>query len=108
MKTKLFAYIFEETSDEAFQELEEFVAGGVAGPMLPLGAKGAGSSEGVERALWGNKKGKRVKTASLKKESFGAMHKPDFKGPAMPGLWQGLEDTDEPVKTGSPELDKDI
>lgn len=41
-------------------------------------------------------------------ESFGAMHKPDFKGPAMPGLWQGLEDEDEPVKTGSPELDKDI
>lgn len=41
-------------------------------------------------------------------ESFGAMHKPDFKGPAMPGLWQGLEDPDEPVKTDSPELDKDI
>jgi hypothetical protein len=41
-------------------------------------------------------------------ESFGAMHKPDFKGPAMPGLWQGLEDPEEPVKTGSPELDKDI
>ena len=41
-------------------------------------------------------------------ESFGAMHKPDFKGPAMPGLWKGLEDPDEPVKTDSPELDKDI
>lgn len=41
-------------------------------------------------------------------ESFGAMHKPDFKGPAMPGLWKGLEDPEEPVKTGSPELDKDI
>lgn len=41
-------------------------------------------------------------------ESFGAMHKPDFKGPAMPGLWKGLEDSNEPVKTGSPELDIDI
>jgi hypothetical protein len=41
-------------------------------------------------------------------ESFGAMHKPDFKGPAMPGLWKGLEDPEEPVKTGSPKLDKDI
>ena len=41
-------------------------------------------------------------------ESFGAMHKPDFKGPAMPGLWQGLEDPNEPVKTDSPELDKDF
>lgn len=41
-------------------------------------------------------------------ESFGAMHKPDFKGPAMPGLWQDLEDPEEPVKTGSPELDKDM
>lgn len=41
-------------------------------------------------------------------ESFGAMHKPDFEGPAMPGLWQGLEDPNEPVKTDSPELDKDF
>lgn len=41
-------------------------------------------------------------------ESFGAMHKPDFKGPAMPGLWKGLEDPEEPIKTSSPELDKDI
>ena len=41
-------------------------------------------------------------------ESFGAMHEPDFKGPAMPGLWKGLEDPEEPVKTGSPELDKDM
>lgn len=41
-------------------------------------------------------------------ESFGAMHKPDFEGPAMPGLWQGLENPDEPVKTDSPELDKDF
>jgi len=41
-------------------------------------------------------------------ESFGAMNKPDFKGPAMPGLWKDLEDPEEPVKTGSPELDKDI
>lgn len=36
-------------------------------------------------------------------ESFGAMHKPDFKGEAMPGLWQGLEDPNEPVKTDSPQ-----
>jgi len=41
-------------------------------------------------------------------ESFGAMHKPDFKGPSMPGLWKGLEEPEEPVKTSSPELDKDI
>lgn len=41
-------------------------------------------------------------------ESFGAMHEPDFKGPAMPGLWKGLENPEEPVKTGSEELDKDI
>lgn len=41
-------------------------------------------------------------------ESFGAMHEPDFKGPAMPGLWRGLEDTDKPVKTNSPKLDKGI
>ena len=41
-------------------------------------------------------------------ESFGVMHKPDFEGPAMRGLWRGLEDPEKPVKTGSPELDKDI
>jgi len=37
-------------------------------------------------------------------ESFGAMHEPDFDGPAMPGLWAGLEDVNTPVKTDSPEL----
>ena len=39
-------------------------------------------------------------------ESFGAMHKPDFKGPAMPGLWKGLENPTTPVKTDSPALHK--
>lgn len=41
-------------------------------------------------------------------ESFGAMHKPDFKGRAMPGLWKSLEDPETAVKTNSPELDKDV
>lgn len=40
-------------------------------------------------------------------ESFGAMHKPDFSGETMSGLWDSLkdiEDADQPVKTASPLL----
>ena len=40
-------------------------------------------------------------------ESFGAMHKPDFSGEAMRGLWDSLKDvenSDQPVKTASPLL----
>lgn len=40
-------------------------------------------------------------------ESFGAMHKPKFKGPAMSGLWLGLENPDDSVKTDSLDLDND-
>lgn len=43
-------------------------------------------------------------------ESFGAMHKPDFSGETMPGLWNSLKDVDDaeqPVKTASPLLHAD-
>lgn len=40
-----------------------------------------------------------LKRNGITTESFGAMHKPDFKGEAMPGLWKGLEDPDDPTKT---------
>ena len=124
MKTKLVDYIFEESSDEAFQELEEFIAGGVPGPMLPLGAKGAGADEGVEKGFWRNKAGKQVKTASPK------LHKKGKKKPlslqeisqdlfefetntdrGMARLWADQPDVESPeqsVKSDSPLLDKDI
>lgn len=119
--TTLASFFDEQTSDEAFQELEEqnaLGAGGVVGYTGPLGSSSVGTDKKKERGFWRNKAGKKTKTSSpsvhnpkalaLQSESFGAMHRPDFKGPAMPGLWKGLEDPEEPVKTGSPELDKDL
>ena len=116
MKTKLSGFLYEDASIE---EAMAISAGGASldpsgqisgGMQLPLGMK---PGQKVKR----RKKGT-VITASPAlhdpdalalqeteddiQESFGAMHKPDFEGPAMPGLWQGLEDPNEPVKTDSP------
>lgn len=116
MKYSLTYYLFEaEDIDEAMA----ISAGGaslassgqiVGGPMLPIGMK---PGEKVKK----RKKGKVISASpavhdknalalqeDVVEESFGAMHEPDFKGPSMPGLWKGLEDEEEPVKTSSPAL----
>lgn len=204
MKKNLFDLLFEDSSIE---EAIGISAGGaslassgqVAGYAAPLGAKGIGSDEKLEKGFWRKRAGKKVKTASpevhnpdalalqemphveyndyepkdfkvetmpvspeekheimkafyengvlchgpdgdwmfctlddvrpatkteiadqtiphldvtleyehdIQQESFGAMHEPDFKGPAMPGLWKGLENEKTPVKTASPKLHK--
>lgn len=112
MRNKLKDFLFE---DEAIEEVLSISSAPlvsstqiVGGPMLPIGMK---PSKNIRRG-----KRKRLISASpavhdpdalaLRSESFGAMHEPDFKGPAMPGLWQGLEDPDKPVKTASPALHK--
>ena len=109
MRNKLKDFFFE---DESIEEAMAISTGGASlgssgqisgGMQLPLGM--------VKR----RKKGKVISASpavhdpdalALQSESFGAMHEPDFKGPAMPGLWQGLEDPDKPVKTASPALHK--
>lgn len=64
MKTELNYYLNEESSDEAFQELEEFVAastGAVQGYTGPLGAPGIGASSKLEKGFWRKRAGKKLK-----------------------------------------------
>lgn len=127
MKTKLVDYIFEETSDEAFQELEEVNAvgaGNVVGYTGPLGAPGVGASSQLEKGFWRNKAGKHVKTASPE------LHKKGKKKPlslqeisqdlfefeantdrGMARLWADQPDVgnpEQPIKSNSPLLDRDM
>ena len=89
-----------------------------------LGAKGAGADEGVEKGFWRKRAGKKVKTASPK------LHKKGKKKPlslqeisqdlfefetntdrGMARLWADqpdVESPEQPVKSDSPLLDKDI
>lgn len=112
MRNKLKDFLFEDASIEEAMAISGGAAslapsGQISGGMqLPLGMK---PGQKVER----RKKGKVISASpavhdpdalALQSESFGAMHEPDFEGPAMPGLWQGLEDPNEPVKTASPAL----
>lgn len=114
MRNKLKDFLFE---DESIEEAMAISTGGASldssgqisgGMQLPLGME---PGQKVKR----HKKGEVISASpavhdpdalALQSESFGAMHEPDFKGPAMPGLWQGLEDPDKPVKTASPALHK--
>ena len=115
---KLSPFLFE---DQSIEEAMAIGGGGASmassgqisgGPMLPVGMK---PGQKVKK----RKKGSVISASpavhnpdalALQEqdvlESFGAMHKPDFKGPAMPGLWQGLENPTTPVKTDSPALHK--
>jgi hypothetical protein len=124
MKTNLSYYLNEETSEAAFEELEEQNAiggGGVVGYTAPLGAPGIGSSSKLEKGFWRKRAGKKVKTSSPK------VHNPDalalkemqenlFEFEAatdrgMARLWADQPDVDspeQPVKSASPEIDKDI
>lgn len=124
MKTKLNDYLNEESSDEAFQELEEvnaIGAGNIAGYTAPLGAPGIGASSKLEKGFWRKRAGKKVKTASPKvhnpdalalKEMYEDLFEFDTTTDrGMARLWADQPDIDspeQPVKSASPELDKDI
>lgn len=100
--------LFGDVTDVANDDnmpLDEYNAlstGNVVGYTAPLGSGGLRASKKGLEGFWGKRDAnKKVKTASLKTEG---MHKPDFDGPAMPGLWDGLEDEESDVKTDSPNL----
>lgn len=69
-KTKLSDYLSEETSEAAFQELEEqnTVGGGnIVGYTAPIGAASMATDSKIERGFWQKKRLKKkgdVKTAS--------------------------------------------
>ena len=122
MKTNLFYYLNEETSEAAFEELEEQNAvggGGVVGYTAPLGAPGIGSSSALEKGFWRKRAGKKVKTASPKvhdpdalalKEIQEDLFEFDTKTDrGMARLWADQPDVDspeQPVKSASPALHK--
>jgi hypothetical protein len=100
----LFSDVSDITSDEdaALDEYNALSTGNVVGYTAPLGSGGLRASKKGLEGFWGKRDANRkVKTASLKTEG---MHKPDFDGPAMSGLWDGLEDSESAVKTDSPNL----
>lgn len=69
MKTKLSSYLFEESSDEAFEELEEqntVGGGGIVGYITPIGAPSVGTNPQLEKEFWQDKSGKTIKTSSPK------------------------------------------
>jgi hypothetical protein len=119
MKTKLFDYLNEETSDEAFKELEEQNAvggGAIVGYTSPLGATGIGTNKQLEKGFWRDKAGKAVKSASPKLHKKRKKNDPLFEfetttDRGMARLWADQPDitnAEQPVKSSSPELDKDI
>jgi hypothetical protein len=124
MKTKLSDYILEDNTEEAFQELEEvnaIGAGNVVGYTGPLGAPGVGASSSLEKGFWRKRAGKKVKTASPKvhnpdalalKEMYEDLFEFDTTTDrGMARLWADQPDVtnaEQPVKSSSPELDKDI
>lgn len=124
MKTKLNDYLNEESSDEAFEKLEEFVAAStvaVQGYTGPLGAPGIGASSKLEKGFWRKRAGKKVKTSSPKvhnpdalalKEMYEDLFEFDTTTDrGMARLWAEQPDVkspEQPVKSGSPKLDKDI
>jgi hypothetical protein len=106
-------------ADRYLSEQNSLGAGNVVGYILPLGM----DTKPGHKKMWSKEKGKKAKLGSAEldkdihvihgmwkefvEEMVGAMHDPDFKGEAMPGLWKGLEDPDNSVKTDSPELHKE-
>ena len=103
--------------DDSLEEQNTLASGNVVGYTGPLGM----DTRPGHKAMWKGKQNKSPKLGSPKLdkdvkalvgmwkefvgENVGAMHDPGFKGPAMPGLWKGLEDPKKALKTDSPMVD---